>query len=785
MKLRTRLTAVMLACGLTPLISTMVIGHVRHAAEAEKLNATGKQALEKQVHATLDTLRASRRQFVEGFFEHSAEELVALSRNPDVAGGLRVFTKSFPSMMEENGHDAAALTQMRGALGTYYGGEFAAEWGRRNPSVPAPTSQMLAALDDQAVVAQFHYIKANPNPLGAKDAFDRATDKSPYTEQHAKLHPLLRTFLRDNDHYYDIFLVDEQTSRVVYTVFKELDFGVSLQSGGLASSGLGEVFRRARQLPADGQTVLVDYQPYGPSYDEPACFIATRVFDGGQPAGVLIFQVSIDALSKTMAQRAGLGESGESILIGRDRLVRTDSFRSPEKHSVKASFRKPDAARIAMAMVDAAIDQGKGATGDVVDYLGNQVVASAEPIDVLGVRWCLLAKIDAKEALQAVEELTALEHAAATANLRWELSLTCTAMVLVFFAAWFFTRQLVRPINSMSAALQDMAQGEGDLTRRLEATRHDELGDLARWFNTFIDKLQTMIRDISHEVERVTSAANELLTTATGLTEGATLTRGQSSQVAAAAEELTTNMGSVSTSSDSMTGTVRTVAAALEEMTASIAEVAKSAENAAAVAQQAAELTRASNDRIGVLGTAAQEIGKVIEAIQDIAEQTNPLALNATIEAARAGEAGKGFSVVASEVKDLARQTAEATMDIRQRIERIQTSTGETVQAIAQIDQVILKVNEASRAIATAVAEQRSATQEISQNLSQTTRTVETVSKSVNESVVASEQITKSIAAVDSSAEQTAQGALRTKAAGQTLTELAGSLTGVVGQFKV
>ncbi len=181
MKLRTRLTAVMLACGLTPLVSTMVIGHFRHEADAEQLNATGEQALEKQIHATLDTLRSSRRQFVEGFFAHGAEELVALSRNPDVGIALRAFTKSFPSMIADNGHDAAAITQMRGALGTYYGGDFAAEWGRRNPSVSAPTSQMLAALDDQAVTAQFHYIKANPNPLGAKDALDRATDKSPYT----------------------------------------------------------------------------------------------------------------------------------------------------------------------------------------------------------------------------------------------------------------------------------------------------------------------------------------------------------------------------------------------------------------------------------------------------------------------------------------------------------------------------------------------------------------------------------------------------------------------------
>ena len=164
------------------------------------------------------------------------------------------------------------------------------------------------------------------------------------------------------------------------------------------------------------------------------------------------------------------------------------------------------------------------------------------------------------------------------------------------------------------------------------------------------------------------------------------------------------------------------------------AEIARNAEQASTIASGASELAQVSNETIARLGTSADEIGKVIDVIQDIADQTNLLALNATIEAARAGAAGNGFAVVATEVKELARKTAEATEDIRHRIQGIQSSTSEAVQAIGKISHVIDEVKDVSRTIASAVEEQSITTREIAQNVAETSKAAETVSVGVSQS---------------------------------------------------
>ncbi len=234
-----------------------------------------------------------------------------------------------------------------------------------------------------------------------------------------------------------------------------------------------------------------------------------------------------------------------------------------------------------------------------------------------------------------------------------------------------------------------------------------------------------------------------------------------------------------------MSHTIRTVAASVEEMNQTIREIARNAEKSATVASEAANLVEVSNSKISNLGSAADEIGKVIEVIQDIAEQTNLLALNATIEAARAGEAGKGFAVVATEVKELAKQTAAATDDIRARIEAMQASTGEAVDSIKAISDVINHVNEVSRTIASAVEEQSITTRQISDNVTTTATAAESVARGVQETATASREITQNITRVDQVLHQTASGADQSRDAGQRLLDLANEMQSMIGRFRV
>ena len=249
------------------------------------------------------------------------------------------------------------------------------------------------------------------------------------------------------------------------------------------------------------------------------------------------------------------------------------------------------------------------------------------------------------------------------------------------------------------------------------AFAHSELAELAKYFDALVDNMNSVV-------------------------DCATV---QSDQATSAAEVMAGNMNQMAQSTDHVSQNMKDVAAAIEQMTLSINEVASSAEKSSDVAEKAAALVGASNERVGKLGASAEQIGKVVQVIQEIAEQTNLLALNATIEAARAGEAGKGFAVVATEVKELARQTSEATDDIRNRIEGIQDSTSASIETIREISGVINDVNRVSATIAAAVEEQSMTARQIADRVSHTAVAAEEVADGVNQSARASREITNSI----------------------------------------
>lgn len=780
MSIRAKLIIGFLACGLAPLCFSAAVT-CRSAGKAlDQVREQAAADMQAKVTAFLQSQQALKQAQIEDYFSHIRDQILTFAENRMVIGAMREFPRRFDSYLEQARLDEESITKLREDLATYYNGEFATEYESQN-SRPVEAGTLLARLDDQSVALQHAYLRANQHPPGAKHLLDAAEVDTDYGRLHAVVHPVVRSYL-EKFGYHDVFLVDVESGDIVYSVYKELDYTTSLLDGPYAQSNVGEAFRKARDLP-QGEFALVDFAQYLPSYEAPAGFIASPVFDGPRRVGVAIFQMPVDNILSIMKRREGMGDTGETILVGGDNRMRSDSHLEPETHSLFSSFRDPEHGSVDSPAAQKAL---RGETGVEVltDYRGQESLVAYGPVDLLGMTWALLAKMDTSEAFATADAMRATAQAAAGEVLWLNVLVTAVATCAVLCVAFYVIRGISRPLAEMLIATRDIAEGDADLTKRVRVTSRDEIGELGEWFNVFIGRVQAIIQQVAGNSRTLAGAAEQLGATSQSLATGAENTTLESATVASSAQEMASNMTAVAAATSSMSANIRSVAASTDQMTSTINEIAKNAEHSAAVADQAARLAESANQKVGGLGEAADAIGKVIEVIQDIAEQTNLLALNATIEAARAGEAGKGFAVVATEVKELAKQTAQATEEIRGRIEGIQASSGEAVEAIHEITSVINNVNEVARTIASAVEEQSITTRDIAQTVATTAQDADSVARGVNESATASKEITRSISGVDAGAKQTADAATETRQAGGSVAELATGLQALVSQFR-
>lgn len=341
---------------------------------------------------------------------------------------------------------------------------------------------------------------------------------------------------------------------------------------------------------------------------------------------------------------------------------------------------------------------------------------------------------------------------------------------------------IIAPIHQI---IKDIGQGEGDLTKRLYIKSNDEIGELAKWFNIFIEKLQEIIKDLAQSANILGLSSNNLTKLSYEMSEGTSNMSLKSRTVAASSEEMSSSMVSIAASMQQASTNLDIVASSAEEMTATINEIAKNAENARSITGKAVTQAGRASAKVDELGRSAREIGKVTEAITEISEQTNLLALNATIEAARAGEAGKGFAVVANEIKELAKQTADSTEEIKNRIRDIQDNTSGTVIEIGQISKVINDVNEIVTTIATAVEEQSVATKEIAGNVFQASEGIGNVNENVAQSSTVSNEIARDIGDVNSLVDDMNAVGLKVNNSAGELNKLVERLLTVVGKFKI
>ncbi len=362
------------------------------------------------------------------------------------------------------------------------------------------------------------------------------------------------------------------------------------------------------------------------------------------------------------------------------------------------------------------------------------------------------------------------------------------AILLGVTMALLISNAIVRPISNVSGMLKSISEGEGDLTTRLpvnETVGGDELQQLSGYFNTFVEKLQKMFKQVAAGVNTMSSATTELSAVSEQMSSSATAISTDSKSVAAATEEMSTNMDSVAAATEQVTMNMNLVATSTKEMFETISDVAKNTGKASNVTEDAVAIADSASGNVRELGLAAQEIGKVTETITEISEQTNLLALNATIEAARAGEAGKGFAVVANEIKTLAKKTAEATLEIKNKIEGIQGATSASVSQITKITEVISEINTTVVSIEASVEEQAATTNEISNNVAQGAQGLDEVNGNVAQSASVSKEISQNIGEINQSSIEMSASARQVMGSAKDLSKLAEDLQLMVSGFKI
>ncbi|QFU21576.1 HAMP domain-containing protein [Shewanella eurypsychrophilus] len=436
------------------------------------------QALSNDKSSALTAVAELKTSIISQYFNTAQSQLENLSRSGMARNALNEFSKGYHSYLEEYQVDGAST------LKRYYRDEFGAKY-LTDTSESIDDTALVSSLSEIARALQTSYISLNPYPLGEKDKLIDNGSSTLYDRTHNQYHKDFSSYVSEFG-YYDIFLIDANSHEVVYSVYKELDYATNLESGPYKASGLAEAYREA---VLNKTTVFVDYAPYTPSYEAPASFIASPIFDGELLKGVLIFQLPLDQVSQVMSSTFGLGETGESYLIGSDKKMRSDSFFDP-KYSVKESFRSRSNIMVDTQQVDNALSNESGFI-ESQNYLGHQVVAAYAPLIVMGSRWALIVEQSTEEAYAAISSLRLLF-----------IVMMLGLLILTVLIAIKFGRSIASPIQDLSAFILEL-KSQWRFSMRTKVSSTDETGQAAQALNEMLSSLDSAVQDINGTVEEL------------------------------------------------------------------------------------------------------------------------------------------------------------------------------------------------------------------------------------------------------------------------------------------
>ncbi len=786
----------------------------------------------------LVSLRDTKRQQVIDEINTRVRSLQSLAAQRSTAEGFKALKAGYATAAKDTGIAPAAAET---AINAYVGKEFAAEWTSRNPDAPPNLAAAVAARDANGAALQTDFIINNPNPLGQKDKLTRPAGAYPYALAHAQYHPSFERAQKLSD-FYDVFLIDTESDTVIYTVFKELDFGTPLSGNGVAANpNLATAYNSVKNATSRDAVTLSDFAPYGPSYNDQAAFAAAPIFDGERQIGVIAIQYPIDKISAELNsnqawKQIGLGDTGDAFLVGSDKVMRTNARYVIENRegfltgmgaklsdAVKAGINKKNTS-IGLVNVDSpSVSAALGGQSGLVveqDYRGVLSYEAYAPLQVQGLNWGIVTKIDAEEAQAPLRQLN-------------RQSLLAAALIGLGVAAaaglavTYFLRRFLQPIATLSDTVKAVA--EGDTTARSNLEEKDEIGDLGRQFDRLLDERLSSLQKAATENENLNNSviallqtvfqlSNKDLTARAPVTEDVVGTLSSSinqlsdetgntlrdvqlvaEQVRALSESVREQSAQVQNTSKLEQQSLRSMSTNLTQATEQLTQVAALSDKSSQTAELAAQATQAAlvavdgtvkgmdglresisemEKRFKRLGERSQEISTVVQLINSISERTHVLALNASMQAATAGEAGRGFAVVAEEVQRLSDSSRQATAQISQLVANIQGETNETLFTVNRLIGEVVNQSELAQRAGTQMTQTQ-------QTTAQLVSLVRQIAQFSQEQAQLAATLQQSVLDINEGAAQSSRAIEIQTASTQTLVGYAAKLTESVGQFKL